>query len=229
MDPKTELPQPPNPEQFTLEEILKPQHSALIVVDLQNDYLDPNGFFAQKRKSDISQMQATLPYIQKLVDAAHKAKVPVIFTQGAEDVKLRGKNGLRRAVKWDEKDGDGSVNSERGTFGWELNQIKPAEGDIIIEKHKWTSFDGKDQNGKSLDDILKEKGIETLVITGVTTETCVNATIKSAAERDYFVVVPRNSVGSDLPEQHKEVLKHFDPYDGDLVDEAVILQNWPES
>lgn len=217
--------QPSNPEQYTLEEILKPKHSALIVVDVQNDFLHPDGFFA-RRKSDISQMQATVPHIQSLIDAAHKRGVPVIFTQGSEDVKFRTGPGFRRAVKWNERDGNGSVNSERGTFGWEFYQVQPQPEDLVLEKHRWSAFDGKDKDGRSLDEILQEKGVQTLVVTGVVTETCVYATVQEAFNKDYFVVVPKNSVGSDEPDQHKTVLAHLDPFLGDVVDDKVVKQNW---
>jgi len=217
---------PYNPEEYTLEEVLKPQHSALIVVDMQNDFLDKDGYFAKTGK-DISGMQATIPHIQKLIDVAHTSNVPVIFTKGSEDVLFRTGPGFRRAIKWEEKDGNGSVNSERGTVGWEFHpDLQPGEGDIVLEKHKWSSFDGKDKDGKSLDEILKEKGIKTLVVTGVVTETCVYATVQEAYNKDYFVVVPKNSVGSDIPEQHKTVLEHMDPFLGDVVDESVIKENW---
>src|SRR3989344_2980895 len=95
-----------NPEDYTLEEILKPKNCALLVVDMQNDFLHEEGFFAKKLQTDIKQMQSIVPNIQKLIDAAHDAGVLVIFTQGSEDVKFR-KPGpdLRRAVSWKENDG----------------------------------------------------------------------------------------------------------------------------
>lgn len=218
---------PFNPEEYSLEEILKPKKCALLVIDVQNDFCHPDGFFATKNKSDILMMQAIIPNVQTLIDRAHDVNIPVIFTQGSEDVKFRSGPGFRRAIKWQERDGDGSVNSERGTFGWEFYKLKPQPQDIVVEKHKWTAFDGKDRDGKSLDEILKEKGIQTLVVTGVVTETCVHATVQEAFSKDYFVVVPKNSVGSDQLDQHRTVLEHLDPFLGDVVDEEVIQQNWP--
>lgn len=216
---------PFNPENYTLPEILKPIKCALLVIDVQNDFCDPNGFFA-RRKSDISQIQAVVPHIQRLINSAHNSGIPVIFTQGSEDVKFRSGPGFRRAIKWDERDGDGSVNSERGSFGWEFYQLQPQPEDTVLEKHRWSAFDGKDENGKNLEEILKERGVQTLVLTGVVTETCVYATAQEAFNKDYFVVVPKDCVGSDLPEQHKTVLEHLDPFLGDVVDEEMVIENW---
>lgn len=225
---------PFNPEEYSLKEILRPQRSALVVIDMQNDFLDPKGFFAthpnETGGGTIEQMQATVPHIQELVRTARHAHVPIIFTKGYEDVKFRGKPGFRRAVKWQEQDGDGSVNSQSGTWGAELHEgIEPQEGDIVVEKHKWSAFDGKDKEGKSLDDILKERGIQTLVLTGVVTETCVHSTAQEAFNRDYFVVVPKDAVGSNKPDQHKTVLDRFD-FLGDAVETAEeIKEYWPAS
>lgn len=221
---------PFNPEQYTLEEILKPQNCALVVVDMQNDFLSPDGFFARNPDrvggGTIDQMQSTVPHIQNLIRAARQTNVPVIFTKGYEDVRLRRGPGFRRAIKWHEKDGDGSVNSQSGTWGAELYEgIEPQEGDTVVEKHKWSSFDGKDKDGRTLDEILKEKGVQTLVIAGVVTETCVHSTAQEAFNKDYLVVVPENSVGSNKPEQHKTVLEHFDFF-GDVVEESKIEEVW---
>lgn len=220
---------PFNPEEYSLAEILKPNRCALMVIDVQNDFCDPKGFFAKTNKADVSQMSTIVPNIQHLIDRAHQTSVPVIFTQGSEDVKFRNGPGFRRAIKWEEKDGDGSVCTERGSWGWEFYQVQPEPNDIILEKHKWSAFDGKDEDGKSLDEILKEKGVQTLVLTGVVTQTCIHSTAQGAYDRDYFVVIPRDCVGSDNPMQHKTVLEHTEGFLGDVVDEEIVKQHWPDS
>lgn len=219
---------PFNPEDFSLEEILKPQHSALLVIDMQNDFLDPNGFFVQRLKTSIEQMQSTVPHIQGLIETARKARVPIIFTKGYEDVKFRKGSDIRRAVKWDERDGDGSVNAQSGTWGAEFYKgIEPQEGDIVVEKHKWSAFDGEDKEGKKLQEILGKMGIKTLVVTGVVAETCVETTIRDAYDKDYFIVVPKNSVGSNQEDQLKARMKYWEKgFIGDVVEEQVIKDNW---
>lgn len=217
-----------NPEQYSLEEILKPKNCALLVIDVQNDFCDPKGKFA-KWGRDVSQMQSIVPKVQELINTAHDAHVPVIFTQGSEDVKFRKGPDLRRAVKWEEKDGDGSVDSERGTFGWEFYRVKPEEGkDIVVEKHKWSVFDGKDQKGRKLKEILDQLEVRTLVVTGVVAETCIETSVRDAYSQDYFVVIPRNSIGSNDPEQLKARMKYWERgFVGDVVEEKEIKQYWP--
>lgn len=195
---------------------------------MQNDFLDPKGFFTRLNRP-INQMQSTVPHIQGLIENARSAHVSIIFTKGYEDVKFRKGPDLRRAVEWKETDGDGSVNSQSGTWGAQLHEgIQPQEGDVVVEKHKWSAFDGKDKEGKSLKQILEKRGIKTLVITGVVAETCIETTIRDAYDQDYFVVVPRNSVGSNDPEQLQAKMKYWEKgFIGDVVNEEEIKNYWP--
>lgn len=234
MDVRTEAKlgeyRPFNPEDYSLKEILKPQHTALLVIDMQNDFLSSRGFFATNPEvpGTVDQMQSIVPHIQGLIEVARRARVPIVFTKGYEDVKFRKGPDLRRAVKWHEEDGNGSVNSESGTWGSELYEgIEPQEGDTLVEKHKWSAFNGKDKDGKTLKEILDGMGVKTLVITGVVAETCVETSVRDAYDQDFFVVVPRNSVGSNEPEQLQARLRYWDAgFVGDVVEEQDIKDIW---
>ncbi len=216
-----------NLEKYSLPEILKPEHCALLVVDMQNDFLDQNGYFAQRERS-IEQMQSIVPYIQTLIGAARKSGVPIIFTKGYEDVKFRKGPDLRRAVKWEENDNDGSVNSQSGTWGSEFyKDIEPQTSDIVIEKHKWSAFSGADKENKSLKQILDDLGVKTLVIAGVVAETCLETSIRDAYDEDYFVVIPEHSVGSNNAKQLEARMEYWKSgFIGDVVEEQEIAEIW---
>lgn len=225
MDQKNELPQPPNPERFTDAEILKPQHTALLVVDMQNDFLDPQGKFV-KWKRDISPMQAVVPHVNKLIDAAHKARVPVIYTLGYEDLEFRDEAGQWRYVRFES---GGEVCSKKGTWGAEFyKDIHPQSGDIVLEKHDWSAFDGKDASGTRLDQILREMDIKTIVVTGVKTEVCVDDTVIEGKRRGYFVVIPKEAVGTDKVHMQQPHLEKWNFKTGAVVSEDEVIQNWPE-
>jgi len=179
-------------------------------------------------------MQSTIPHIQSLIDSAHLADVPVIFTQSSEDVRFRkGKADKRRAVAWQETDTDPStVNTFRGSSGWEFYGVSPQERDIVLEKHKWSAFDGKDKDGKSLKKILKKFGVSTLIITGVVAETCIETTIRDAYSRkkpSYNIVVAEHSVGSNHQDRLDILMKYWNGgHVGDVVDESVIKERWTQ-
>lgn len=223
MDPK-ELPQSPNPERFTDAEILKPEHTVLIVVDMQNDFLDPKGKFAEWGR-DISPMQAVVPHVNKLIDAAHKVGVPVIYTLGYEDLEFRDEAGQWRYVRFES---DGEVNSKKGTWGANFyKDIHPQSGDIVLEKHKWSAFDGKDTSGMRLDQILREMDTRTIVVTGVKTEVCVDDTIIDGKNKGFFVVIPKEAVATDKTQMQEPHLEKWDFKSGKVMSEDEVIQNWP--
>jgi len=217
-----------NPTQYTLEEILKPQNCALLVIDMQNDFMHPKGFFA-KRNGDIIQMQSIVPNIQELIDVAHDKNISVIFTKIHDEEDKLNKPGLRRKIKWQEAGEDPLVGPKEGTFGAEFYKLKPEAKDTTLIKYDWSAFTGRDDKRRSLEEILKEKDITTLVITGVKTEVCVGTTARDAYMRGYFVVVPREAVGSDNKELHEANLRNLDPIYGDVVGEEKIIKIWSNS
>jgi ureidoacrylate peracid hydrolase len=216
-----------NPERYSLPEILKPEHCALLVIDMQNDFLDQKGYFARRGRS-IEQMQSIIPSIQRLIAVARKSGVLIIFSKGYEDVRFRNGPDLRRAVKWEEIDNNGSVNSQSGTWGSEFyKDIEPQSSDIVIEKHKWSAFSGVDKENKFLKNILEDRGVKTLVITGVVAETCLETSIRDAYDQNYFVVIPEHSVGSNNAKQLEARMDYWKSgFIGDVIEEQEIAEIW---
>lgn len=214
-----------DPNVLSLEEILKPQNCALLVVDMQNRFCHPQEKFAKEGK-DIRPMQAVIPYIEKLIAVARSKNIPVIFTKIYDDSKELTVPGKRRYLKWIEMGEDPLVGPKKNTFGAQFYKLVPEPKDITLIKYDWSAFSGKDSRGKSLENILKDRNITTLVVTGVKTEVCVGTTVRDAYMRGYFVVIPKEVVGSDNQRLHEANLDNFDPIYGDVVDESKIEEIW---
>lgn len=242
LETRSKAEQLPSAETYSLKEILNPQHTALIVTDLQKDFCDPKGFFATNLGVDINPMREVVSHDQILIDQAHKAGVQVIMTLGYEDIDLRDEPGKWRYTRHETQDGI-NVNSKKGTWGATLvDEIKPQPQDIVLEKHDWSVFSGREITnfsetddpfqydlGRDLQEILQDKGIETLVFTGVKTEICVDSSITEAKARHYFVVIPKEAVGTDDLAVHKVFLKVWDFRNGCVVSKDEVIQNWPIS
>lgn len=214
-----------NPNGLSLGEILKPQNCALLVVDMQNRFCHPNEKFAKEGK-DIRPMQAVIPYIEKLIALARSKNIPVIFTKIYDDPRKLSAPGKRRYLKWVEMNEDPKVGPPENTFGAEFYKLEPKPQDTVIIKHDWSAFSGKDSAGRSLETILRDKGITTLVVTGVKTEVCVGTTVRDAYMRGYFVVVPKEAVGSDNQKLHEANLANFDPIYADVIGESKVEEIW---
>lgn len=212
-------------QDFSLKKILKPQNCVLMVVDMQNRFCHQDEKFAKEGK-DIGPMQSVVPYIQKLIKIAHEKDIPIIFTKIYDDPKKLSLPGKRRFQKWVEMREDPLVGPKENTFGGEYYEVKPEPNDLEIIKYDWSAFTGTDKKGGNLEEILKEMGRQTIVITGVKTEVCVGTTVRDAYTRGYFVVVPKEAVGSDRVDLNEANLANFDPIYGDVVPESEIEEIW---
>jgi nicotinamidase-related amidase len=147
--------------------------SALIVVDMQNDFVRPEGAL------HVPDAAATIPRVQALLDLARGAGVPVFFSQDSHG------EGDPEWEIWGE-------HAREGTWGWEMiSELAPEPGETVLRKLRYDAFYGTD-----LDHRLRAAGVRTLVVCGTVANICVHYTAASAALRFYDVVVPRDAVSA---------------------------------
>lgn len=164
----------PVPEYEVEEKItLKAGETAVIVVDMQNDFVKPKG------KLYVPTAEETIEPIRKLLDKARAHGVKIFYTQDTHY------DGDPEFEIWGE-------HVRHGTWGWQIiDELKPREGDIIIVKTRYDGF-----YGTPLDDLLKVYGIKNTVIVGTVANICVLHTAASAALRWYKVVVPMDGISA---------------------------------
>lgn len=160
---------------------LKPDETALIVVDMQNAFIRDEGFMA-KLGLDISRCKETVQPIRGLIDACHGAGVPIVFTRMSlrADYKDAGLFGV--LFPGAKEAGAMVANSWDAAI---IDELKPIDPDWILDKTRYSAF-----YNTNLDDILRSLRTKTVIMTGVTTNICVESTLRDAFFRDYFVVLP---------------------------------------
>ena len=179
--------------------VFDPAHSALMVIDMQRDFVEPGGF-GETLGNDVSQLRAVIPPLQAALAATREAGITVIHTREGHlpdlsdcpPAKLtRGEPSLRI--------GDPGPKGRvliRGEYGHDIiDELAPAEGELVIDKPGKGSF-----YATGLDDTLRSRGITSLIVTGVTTEVCVHTTVREANDRGYECLVLADCVGSYFPE-----------------------------
>jgi nicotinamidase-related amidase len=147
--------------------------TALVIVDMQNDFVDPGGRLL------VPGARATIPAIARLRDLARAHRMPVVYTQDwhTEDDPEFALWG-RHAVG--------------GTWGAEIvPELAPAPGDLIIRKLRYDAF-----FGTPLEDELQRRRIRSLIVTGTVSNICVLHTAGSAALRWLHVIVPADAVSA---------------------------------
>jgi nicotinamidase-related amidase len=179
---------------------------ALVIIDMQRDFVDPGGF-GEALGNDVSLLRKAIAPTRKVLDAARKKGMLVVHTREGHrpdlsDLplakKLRGrlKNGI----------GDPGPMGRilvRGEYGHDIiDALKPAAGEPVVDKPGKGAFYATD-----LDSLLHNRGIRQLVVCGVTTEVCVNTTVREANDRGYDCLVLEDCVGSYFPEFQAAALK----------------------
>jgi len=177
----------------------EPTSTALVIIDMQRDFVDPGGF-GEARGNDVSLLRKAIAPTRKVLDAARRRGMLVIHTREGHrpdlsdlpaSKKLRGrlKNGI----------GDPGPMGRvlvRGEYGHDIvDELKPAPGEPVVDKPGKGAFYATD-----LDSMLHNRGIRQLVVCGVTTEVCVNTTVREANDRGYDCLVLEDCVGSYFPE-----------------------------
>ena len=179
-----------------------PRSAALVIIDMQRDFVDPGGF-GEALGNDVSLLRRAVPPTQRVLTACRKARMAVIHTREGHRADLSDLPPAKKA-RGKLKAGIGDKGPMgrilvRGEYGHDIiDELKPAAGEPVIDKPGKGAFYATD-----LDAILKSRGIGQLIVCGVTTEVCVNTTVREANDRGYDCLVLEDCVGSYFPEFQK--------------------------
>lgn len=196
-----------------------PATSALIVIDVQNDFCHPEGGFA-KRGLSVSLVQEMLPTLRRLMDEARKAGVPVIIfrvVRGADTTWP----ALHRLTEFN-YGRDFTPLAEEGTWGAELCEgFEPQPGDIHLDKNRYGGF-----TGTNLDMMLRARGVETIIMTGVATNVCVESTAREGFMLDYNVVVVEDACAAATRQLHDGTLSTVRGWFGRVEKAEDVIAAW---
>ncbi len=180
----------------TLQELVDPKHTALVVIDIQNDFCHADGHFARYGK-DLTAIQAMTPKAVEFIAEAQRLGILCAFVQ--QSTLPHGRSDSPAWLRFKCRDGKSSEYTLQGSWGWQMvDGIAPRQADIRVEKFRPDGF-----LGTPLDRHLRACGIETLVLFGTTTEGCVESTVRSASYLDYYTVVAQDLVASPNALQHE--------------------------
>lgn len=208
----------------SLAEKIEPAHTALLVVDMQNDFC-ANGGLVSKDGRDISAAQELAQRLPPFVDAARKAGVLVVFMRcvyTTEANKYLSDVWLEQAAR--KREGgytripvccDGEWN---GAF---YGEVQPQKSDVIVTKHRYSSF-----HNTNLDLMLRSNGVRTVILTGVVTNVCVETTAREAFVRDYYVVAAEDGCAAYVQADHAQTMSNIDRFFGQVAPMNEICALW---
>lgn len=185
----------------SLTEILDPQHTALLVVDMQNDEVSSQGWFAQQGR-DVSQIQTIIPAMRKMIDVARQSNVPVVFIE--QTTLPDNRSDPPGWLYFKTRDGRQRTDyTLDGSWGQQtIDELGPIPTDIRVRKHRPSAF-----HLTNLDLILRAQGVDSVAVCGNVTQGCVLATSLDAAFHNYYTVLVADCVQSFSQEQHENALR----------------------
>lgn len=190
-------------------------HAALLVVDVQRGFCDPDGSMARSG-GDHRPCAAAVPAVVRLLDGWRASGRPVVFTRYAlapdgTDAGLLGARSPQLRVPGALVDGTADAELVDG--------LTPRENELLLGKTRFSAFHATGLAGH-----LRRHAVDTVVVCGVTTNVCVESTVRDAFARDLHVVVPYDACASTHPALHDASLRTIALCMGEVTGVDTILQ-----
>ena len=197
---------PAHPYPFTCQA----DHTALLIIDMQQDFLAPGGF-GEMLGNDMSVIRQCIPPNQHLLDAFRDRGLFVLYTREGHrpDLSDCPPSKLRRSQRQGAAIGDQGPMGRlliRGEEGHAIiPELTPLPGEPVVDKPGKGAFYATD-----LDAILRSRDIRSLIVTGVTTHVCVSTTVREASDRGYECLVVRDATAAFDPQDCTQALWHLE-------------------
>ena len=196
---------------MTLKDWITPARTALLLIDMQKDFVEFAGH-------DMTAPQAAVKQATILADAARKAGVACVFVR----LITREKDETPFLHEWKiRRHADGQPLCREGTPGAEFVGPQPQAGELVFSKKRYNAF-----IGTALDVALRGEGIDTLVVAGLTTECCIDSSVRDAFERDYHVFVVEDAAACYQPGLHQAAITALALNCAKIVATRDVLASW---
>lgn len=207
-----------------LGELVEPGHTALLVIDMQNAFCAKGG---DDPGDDYDEPYLQIiPRIASLIRAAHAGGVMVTHVRmlSLPDGRSESPAWIRmrmRAAGSRIKPPDPSVLLQGSRGADFVAALQPDIGDVVMTKYRSSAF-----YDTGLDTVLRSNHVKTVVVTGCTTEGCIESTVRDAGMRDYFPVLVADCVASDDPAIHAASMKVMSAYRADIAISEDLRTLW---
>ena len=204
----------------TLEERLDPAHTALVIIDMQKDFC-VDGFATSRAGRPLDAVKALIPRLVKLRDAARRTGVRIFYVGFETYPDHMSDSGVwlaqrRRATYASDKI---ALSGDEGMAF--IPELSPIDGEFTVMKHRYSAFKGTD-----FDMLLRAHNIRTVVPTGVSTNVCVESTLRDAFEHTYYVCVPEDGCASWDMDLHAATMKTANARFGLVTSVDEVISIW---
>ncbi len=203
----------------SLKDFITPNRTALLLIDMQQDFAALDGGLG-KDGADMTAPQAAVRQASLLADAARRAGVTCVFVR----LITRPEDESEFLKAWKQRrNSDGPPLCREGTPGAKFVGPQPQGGELVFSKKRYNAF-----IGTGLDAALRGEGIDTLVVAGLTTECCIDSSVREAFERDYHVFLVTDATACYEPDLHQAALKALGLNCALLTATDAVLSAWKQ-
>jgi ureidoacrylate peracid hydrolase len=200
----------------TLKDRCDPRYAALIVVDVQNDFVSPEGS-AGKRGDDVGAAIAMIPNLTRLIDQARKVGLTIVYIRTTHSEWTDTASWIYRTSQK-----SGLSTCREGTWGAEFyDGIGPLPSERVVIKHRYSAFINTDLNT-----VLKARGIQSILVCGVATNVCVETTARDGYMYDYYVTMIDDCSAAYDAKLHMGTLENIRRHFGLVASSHQIIETW---
>jgi ureidoacrylate peracid hydrolase len=198
----------------TLPELIRPANTAVIVVDVQNDFCRAEGALGQAGQPTGAAMEM-IPNLQALLAAARAAGTHVVFIQTIHEAATDSE-----AWAWRLR-GEVGGCCRKNTWGAEFTEVAPLPDEPVVIKHRYSAF-----INTRLDSVLRTLKVENLIMTGVSTNVCVESTARHGFMLDYNIVFMSDCTAAYSAEEHEGALYNMRTHFGVVATSDEVVGAW---
>lgn len=200
----------------TLKERCDPRYAALIVVDVQNDFVSPEGS-AAKRGDDVGAAMAVIPNLKHLIEEGRRVGLTIIYIKTIHSEWTDTPSWIYRTSQK-----SGLNTCREGTWGAEFYEgISPLPSERIVIKHRYSAFINTDLNT-----VLKARGIQSVLVCGVATNVCVETTARDGYMYDYYVTLIDDCSAAYEAKLHLGTLENVRRHFGLVASSNQVIETW---
>ena len=200
----------------SLKERCDPRLAALVVVDVQNDFVSPEGS-ASKRGEDVSAALAMVPNLLRLIDEARRVGLTIVYIRTMHSEWTDTPSWIYRSSQK-----SGLNTCREGTWGAVFyDGIAPRPTERVVIKHRYSAFINTDLNT-----VLKARNIQSVLVCGVATNVCVETTARDAYIYDYYVTMIDDCSAAYEAKLHLGTLENMRRHFGLVASSSEIIETW---
>lgn len=193
---------------------VSPSTSALVVIDMQNDFCHDDA--AASRGFDGTHVQSIVPNLQQLITSAREVGTPVVFARVSLTDETVAENFLERS-------NGRPYPCKEGSWGAEWYGVNPEPEEVVISKPRFSMFIGTDFKR-----ILQDMGVQSLILTGTRTNVCVECTARDGYQNDFYIVVLSDCTAASDQETHLDALKRLEKGFGVVATSNEVIDIWEQ-